>query len=267
MQVRSFLYVQLAALAFTTLVPTGAHAGEAWTCGLFDRAYEATIVGTPGDDVLRGTDGTDVIVARGGDDIISGFNETDIICAGRGDDTVWGGSYDDYIRGGRGNDRLYGQDDGFNGDQLNGGPGNDFLNGGKTRNANGSYFSAADTVDYSTSAHGVDVNLDIGVARGEGRDTFTNIGSVVGSPFNDRVYAGTGAPAVYVVATWEGDDILTLDRGASYLTGGNGDDTYNFLEGAYADEVRDHSGHDTYNRCAPVPFQDFDDDYVVNDTC
>lgn len=78
---------------------------------------EATILGTNGDDVIRGTRGQDVIKAYGGDDVIYGFRGNDFICAGGGDDTVyaskgndkvWGGGGDDTIFGGQGNDVMYG---------------------------------------------------------------------------------------------------------------------------------------------------------------
>jgi Ca2+-binding RTX toxin-like protein len=58
-----------------------------------------TIVGTPGNDVLRGTPGADVICGLGGDDIILG---------GQGDDTLRGGPGNDILVGGPGNDNLFG---------------------------------------------------------------------------------------------------------------------------------------------------------------
>jgi Ca2+-binding RTX toxin-like protein len=100
----------------------------------------ATIVGTPGDDVIRGTAGADVIVARGGDDVIHGLSGNDRICAGPGDDVVRAGVGGDWVSGGPGNDLLggYWGDDklfgmagddkvlGHDGDdRLDGGPGTD----------------------------------------------------------------------------------------------------------------------------------------------
>ena len=77
----------------------------------------ATIIGTPGDDILTGTPGDDVIVGLEGDDVILARAGHDIVCAGPGDD---------FIRGRRGNDRLYG---GRGQDVLAGGPGRDRLFG------------------------------------------------------------------------------------------------------------------------------------------
>ena len=92
----------------------------------------ATIVGTPGNDVLTGTNGPDVIHGLSGNDTINGGNGDDIICGGNGNDT---------LNGGNGNDRLFGE----NGtDTLNGNNGNDALDGGAgTDTCNGG--SGADT--------------------------------------------------------------------------------------------------------------------------
>jgi uncharacterized delta-60 repeat protein len=79
---------------------------------------EATIVGTPGRDVLRGTRRADVIVALAGDDVVR---------AGAGDDLVCGGPGRDRLLGARGADRLLGQG---GRDRLLGGPGADVLRGG-----------------------------------------------------------------------------------------------------------------------------------------
>lgn len=78
----------------------------------------ATIVGTPGDDTLSGTNGADVIHGLSGDDTISG---------GNGDDRICGGNDNDTLNGGNAIDRLFG-DSGA--DTLNGNNGNDALDGG-----------------------------------------------------------------------------------------------------------------------------------------
>jgi hypothetical protein len=145
----------------------------------------------------------------------------------------------DYIRGGRGNDRLYGQSN--DEDALNGGPGNDYLDGGDVR--------GGDEVNFKTAARGINIDLDARIATGQGTDTLVNIGTVVGSPFNDTVYVGPSAPPLYVVYMADGDDTLTLARGVTYPGGGYGDDTYNILQGAAWDEIDEHGGHDIYNIC------------------
>ncbi|MGY1738874.1 ExeM/NucH family extracellular endonuclease [Geodermatophilus sp. SYSU D00684] len=87
-----------------------------------------TIRGTAGDDVLRGTNGVDVIMGLGGDDTITGGNADDVVCGGAGDDRLSGENGDDLLLGGFGVDTL----DGGNGDDtLVGGPGTDTLTQGR----------------------------------------------------------------------------------------------------------------------------------------
>ncbi len=87
----------------------------------------ATIIGTNGNDKLKGTRRADVIVGLGGNDTISGLGGNDVICGGAGKDKISGGAGKDKVFGGAGNDKLGG---GSGKDQLNGGPGNDALSGG-----------------------------------------------------------------------------------------------------------------------------------------
>ena len=101
----------------------------------------ATIVGTNGDDFLKGTKKRDVILARGGDDEIVALAGNDRICAGKGadvvraragDDLVYGAGGKDVIRGQGGNDEVRGQ---RRGDTLRGGNGDDLLVGGPGRDS------------------------------------------------------------------------------------------------------------------------------------
>jgi len=88
----------------------------------------ATLIGTPGNDVLAGTKKGDVILALGGDDLIYGNDRNDLICAGPGNDKVFGGPGNDTILGGGGADRLLG---GSGDDVLRGQRGADALRGGR----------------------------------------------------------------------------------------------------------------------------------------
>lgn len=96
----------------------------------------ATIVGTAGDDVLRGTSGKDVIVGLAGDDLIYGLGGGDTICGGAGRDRIYGQAGKDTIIGAGSADRLYGgpgadiiKGDGGS-DRIWGGHGNDVITGG-----------------------------------------------------------------------------------------------------------------------------------------
>jgi len=105
----------------------------------------ATIIGTPGNDVIYGTNGADVIVGQGGNDVIYGRNGNDVICGNGGDDTLYGGN---------GNDTLVGGDEN---DTLSGGNGNDMLTGG----------SGADSF---SGGLGSDTNTDFNAGQGDSSD-------------------------------------------------------------------------------------------------
>jgi subtilisin-like proprotein convertase family protein len=90
---------------------------EAATCV----GRRATIVGTDGRDVLRGTRRADVIVALGGGDAVRSARGNDTVCAGPGRDRVSGGP---------GRDRIFGE---AAADRMTGGPARDFCHGGPGR--------------------------------------------------------------------------------------------------------------------------------------
>lgn len=100
------------------------------------RGFTATIVGTPGADVLTGTGGPDVIVGLGGIDTIRSLGGGDLICAGSGRDFVVAGTAADRVLGGTGGDRLFGRGGpdvlrgGAGADELKGNRGADRLRGG-----------------------------------------------------------------------------------------------------------------------------------------
>ena len=82
----------------------------------------ATIVGTPGNDVITGTLGDDVIVTGAGRDVASGGVGDDTITGRANDDILLGGLGADTLKGNAGADNLIGHD---GDDHLNGGPGSD----------------------------------------------------------------------------------------------------------------------------------------------
>lgn len=180
-----------------------ADAQEGWQCD----GQTATIVGTPGDDVLVGTDEADVIVGREGDDTITALDGDDIVCAGKGDDEVFGGGGFDIIFGAQGDDRLYAADgrglkdrvdtrgarmfggagaDTIHGsdrwDRMQGGPGVDQLYGHEGRD----WIRAGAQDDFVNGGLGID-----DVHGGNGRDQIT-----VGA--SDHVKGGAGLDACEV---------------------------------------------------------------------
>ena len=111
-----------------------------------------TVVGTSGNDTLRGGPGA-VICGLGGDDVIRGDYDSQRIYGGDGDDTLIGESDNDQLFGGPGNDTLRG---GSGDDALDGGPGNDKLFGD----------SGSDTID---GGDGIDT-----LNGGSGKDSCAN---------------------------------------------------------------------------------------------
>jgi Ca2+-binding RTX toxin-like protein len=97
------------------------------TCPGHEGDSRNQVVGTLGNDVLRGTGRNDVICGLGGNDVLRGRRGADLLLGGRGADILRGGRGADILRGGRGNDDLFG---GRGPDTLLGGRGRDFLNGG-----------------------------------------------------------------------------------------------------------------------------------------
>ena len=73
---------------------------------LLSRGFD--IEGTPGDDVLNGTEVTDRITGLGGDDLLNGGDGDDILTGGDGADELQGGFGSDSLDGGAGDDILQG---------------------------------------------------------------------------------------------------------------------------------------------------------------
>ena len=148
-----------------------------------------------GDDVIVGGSALDVLAGdvslQGGGNLLAG---ADTIESGLGNDTI-NGEYlfslggtiavtveftgADLLSGGAGNDSIAGQ---AGNDTLNGGLGNDTLDGGFVGVASG-----IDTVAYDTLARAVTVDLQAGIAFGQGTDTLLNIRNVTGSSLGDSI--------------------------------------------------------------------------------
>lgn len=111
----------------------------ATTNGLIGTPGDDVIIGTGGPDIIDGGDGNDVICGRGGADIITGGSGndlinagwgSDVVRAGDGDDTVFAGPGLDDVEGGSGNDVIRG---GKGGDRVVGNGGSDMLYGGERK--------------------------------------------------------------------------------------------------------------------------------------
>lgn len=124
--------------------------------------FKKFVLGTPGDDVLNGTDHNDTII---------GFRGDDLIFAGKGNDTVFGGRGGDLIDGGAGHDELHGE---RGNDGIAGGDGNDDLDGGSGRD----FLVSGAGRDDMTGGRGDDTFV---IRTGTGVDTISDLHS------NDKI--------------------------------------------------------------------------------
>jgi Ca2+-binding RTX toxin-like protein len=204
----------------------------------------ATIVGTDGNDVIRGTSGQDVVWGGKGDDTIEGLLGNDLLCGGPGADAIHGGRGNDLVDGGAGNgdrasgdlgdDRVLGgagSEDEVAGDLgidiVNGGPGDDDLvhgDYGYDRMAGGA--GKGDIASFATDVAaggdaGVWASLSAHRARGDGHDKLFGFESLEGSAFRDTLIGSKGDN---VIDGGPGDDRLFGGGGTDQLDGGQGSD-------------------------------------------
>lgn len=201
---------------------------------VFAGAGNDIVFGGAGDDRLFGEDGNDIMYGDDGDDLIVGGAGADILFAGSGDDTVYGDAGNDTLDGGAGNDTLYGgagQDvilARAGSDVVFGGDGNDVLSDGEGADAvhggagNDHVIAATDatsdthagddgqdTLDYSSAAQNIVVDVGRGTAQGLdiGSDLISGFETVISGRGNDHIIAGSTPIS---------------------MTGGEGDDTFEF---------------------------------------
>ncbi|MBH1977406.1 MAG: putative Ig domain-containing protein [Comamonadaceae bacterium] len=86
-----------------------------------------TIVGTQGDDTLKGSAQADTMRGDAGNDTLKGMEGDDVLYGEDGEDTLRAGDGADTLYGGAGDDALYGD---AGDDILDGGAGNDIVQGG-----------------------------------------------------------------------------------------------------------------------------------------
>lgn len=128
---------------------TGIYRAQVVAAPILERlTNDCHIYGTPGPDVLQGTDLTDVIVGFGADDRLTSVGG-DTLEGDDGNDLLIGSESRDILDGGRGNDVLRG---GASADTLTGGPGRDTLNGGGGADAIYGRDGARDFVSCGTNA-------------------------------------------------------------------------------------------------------------------
>lgn len=204
---RSLQLVGLPLLSACLLLwSSGAAVAESRTC----LGQTVTLVGTSGDDTLRGTPRADVIVGLAGDDVIIGRRGDDRVCGRGGSDFLFGGSGDDRLATGPGNNSL-------SGDQ-----GDDVLRGGS---------GTDDNANYLESPRPVVASIRGGFARGQGDDTLeSGIDELFGSAHGDVLI---GDKRSQLLAGFAGDDTIRGGDRNDLLAGGLGDDEIDGGRGAY----------------------------------
>lgn len=184
----------------------------------------------PGDDVILGTEGNDIIIGSAGNDTICGLGGDDIIRGNAGNDWIDGGDGKDDIRGGIGNDQISGGNgaDFIRGDRgqdtINGGAGADILSGGKGADLiNGD--GGKDTLYGGFGDDQINGGNDNDTIRGDvGRDSLNGDGGnddILGGPGSDLLNGGDGNDNL---RGWSGDDRLNGNAGNDILSGGGGSD-------------------------------------------
>ena len=201
-------------------------------------SFETYNIPTSGNDTLVGGDGNDTIDGLSGNDNISGRGGNDSLIGGFGNDNLFGEGGNDTLLGGDGADTLLG---GLGDDSLDGGAG------------------TFDWISYWTSASGVSVNLQLGVAIGEGSDVVFLVEYVEGSNYNDTIVGLDTLGGIFMGrfgadhiaggfandTIWGGSDNDSLfgGHGQDFVDGGDGDD---FIDGGLdRDSLSGSIGDDT----------------------
>lgn len=180
------------------------------------------LYGGEGDDVMNGGAGNDELQGNSGNDTLSGGEGNDFVAAGSGDDVASGNEGDDIVWGMNGEDTLYGNDGndildgGKHDDTLYGGAGNDELRGGTQNDT--LYGEDGDDALYGnddddTLYGGAGLDLLLG---GTGNDTLD------GGADNDILWGQDGND---ILNGGDGDDLLRGHAGQDRLNGDSGSDT------------------------------------------
>ncbi|MEZ6135734.1 MAG: Ig-like domain-containing protein [Pirellulaceae bacterium] len=164
--------------------------------------------GGAGNDRLLGAGGDDELFGGPGRDFLDGGPGADVLNGGPGPDTIMGGPGDDVLFDGPGDDLL---DVGLGDDTVIATPGSDdiFITPGGN-----------DTLDFSFAAHAIEIDLDLDSVRqvvDDDRNTIELIGqweNLVGSPFGDTFYIDP-LELARIIRGGDGNDTLIIDVGGN----------------------------------------------------
>jgi Ca2+-binding RTX toxin-like protein len=188
-----------------------------------------------GNDTVQGGDGGDAVYGEAGNDVLYGDGGVDYLVGGSGNDTIFGGDGTDEVYGEDGNDLIYGGGD-FQTDILVGGAGNDTIDGGQAWDL--MYGGPGDDTFYASQQ--VDWVFE---NPNEGYDTV-----IADSPNGYYLFANVEA-LILIGSTPFGvgnelDNVIKGNAGVNVLFGGLGDDTLD--GGASLDILWGEAGADTF---------------------
>jgi Ca2+-binding RTX toxin-like protein len=182
--------------------------------------------GTPGDDRILGTNGTETLEGEGGNDTLIAGPGRDFVYGSQGNDTLYGGPGADSMAGDEGDDLIYA------------GPGNDRVN-----------------------EHDGDDVIYGGPGDDEIRDGFGNDLIHAGSG-NDKIKDYLG---INTLCGGEGDDHLEGGVATSWLEGGPGDDVYGVSEATITLVEALSEGNDTVITFASYPLPENVENLILTD--
>ena len=188
------------------------------------------LIGSNVNEVIRTLGGTDTVLTGDGNNIVYLGSGNDTVTTGAGNDIIYAGAGDSVISTGAGDDIIYERTA-----DLYGTSGADQIDGGTGYN----------TVDYSTSHTGVNVDLAARIGRlGDAQgDIYRNIQSIIGSNFADTLRSddtgnmllgGGGGDTLIggagqdVLRGGVGNDVLVGSLGADIMDGGTGIDAVDY---------------------------------------
>ncbi len=193
-----------------------------------------SVLGTPENDVLKGSDAKELFVSFSGDDTVLGGGRANIIFGDQGNDSIYGGKGADIAYGGKGNDLIWGD---RASDTLIGDLGDDSLFGG-VQNSNAGDPGGNDLLfggDGNDLMNGQDGNDTL--LGGKGNDLmFGGKGNdlIYGETGSDTIYGGFGSDTIlgdYGTANEEGSittnegDLIFGNAGNDLIGGGSANDT------------------------------------------